>query len=154
MYRHLFENEEVFKENISKLLLDLDYDKVPNIRIILTKFISELLNKEKYANLAKNKTVRKIIKVLKNDKNSEVINFMAKVKNVEDIEVQLENNVNIKFADKMKFVSSEFGISRNVALNYIFKESKFADKKEEKKPETKESENMAKKEGENEEKEI
>ena len=104
--------------------------------------------------MAKNKTVRKIIKVLKNDKNSEVINFMAKVKNVEDIEVELEKNVNIKFIDKMKFVSSEFGISRIVALNYIFKESKFADKKEEKKPETKESENMAKKEGENEEKEI
>ena len=109
MCRHLFENEEVFKENISELLLDLDYDKVPNVRIILTKFISELLNKEKYANLAKNKTVRKIIKVLKNDKNSEVINFMAKVKNVEDIEVELEKNVNIKFTDKMKFVSSEFG---------------------------------------------
>ena len=117
MCRHLFENEEVFKENISELLLDLAYDKVPNVRIILAKFISELLNREKYANLAKNETVRKIVKVLKNDKNSEVINFMAKVKNVEDIEVELEKNVNIKFTDKMKFVSSEFGITRNVPLN-------------------------------------
>ena len=153
MCRHLFENEEVFKENISELLLDLAYDKVPNVRIILAKFISELLNREKYANLAKNETVRKIVKVLKNDKNSEVINFMAKVKNVEDIEVELEKNVNIKFTDKMKFVSSEFGITRNVPLNYIFNENKFADKKEEKKPETKESENVAKKEGENEGKE-
>ena len=153
MCRHLFENEEVFKENISELLLDLAYDKVPNVRIILAKFISELLNREKYANLAKNETVRKIVKVLKNDKNSEVINFMAKVKNVEDIEVELEKNVNIKFTDKMKFVSSEFGITRNVPLNYIFNENKFADKKEEEKPETKESENVAKKEGENEGKE-
>ena len=124
MCRHLFENEEVFKENISELLLDLAYDKVPNVRIILAKFISELLNREKYANLAKNETVRKIVKVLKNDKNSEVINFMAKVKNVEDIEVELEKNVNIKFTDKMKFVSSEFGITRNVPLN-----SKFVEKK-------------------------
>ena len=90
MCRHLFENEEVFKECISELLLDLAYDKVPNVKIILAKFICELLNKEKYAKLAKNETVRKIVKVLKNDKNLEVINYMAKINNVEDIEVELK----------------------------------------------------------------
>ena len=149
MCRHLFENEEVFKECISELLLDLAYDNVPNVKIILAKFICELLNKEKYANLAKNETVRKIVKVLKNDKNSEIINYMAKVNNVEDIDVELEKNVNIKFKDNMKFVSSEFGITRNVPLNSIFKENKFADKKETEEPETKEKT----KENENEEKE-
>ena len=55
---------------------------------------------------------------------------MEKVKNVEDIEIELEKNVNIKFTDNMKFVSSEFGITRNVPLNSIFKESKFSEKKE------------------------
>ena len=140
MCRHLFENEEVFKESISELLLDLAYDKVPNVKIILAKFICELLNKEKYAKLAKNETVRKIVKVLKNDKNSEVINYMAKINNVEDIEVDLQKNVNILFKDNMKFVSSEFGITRNVPLNSIFKESKFTDKKETEEPEIKENE--------------
>ena len=150
MCRHLFENEEVFKESISELLLDLAYDKVPNVKIILAKFICELLNKEKYAKLAKNETVRKIVKVLKNDKNSEVINYMAKINNVEDIEVDLEKNVNILFKDNMKFVSSEFGITRNVPLNSIFKETKFTDKKETEEPEIKENEET--KQSENEEK--
>ena len=160
MCRHLFENEEVFKESISELLLDLAYDKVPNVKIILAKFICELLNKEKYAKLAKNETIRKIVKVLKNDKNSEVINYMAKINNVEDIEVELEKNVNIKFKDNMKFVSSEFGITRNVPLNSTFKESKFTDKKETEEPEingneeTKQSENEEKKENEEKENSI
>ena len=160
MCRHLFENEEVFKESISELLLDLAYDKVPNVKIILAKFICELLNKEKYAKLAKNETIRKIVKVLKNDKNSEVINYMAKINNVEDIEVELEKNVNIKFRDNMKFVSSEFGITRNVPLNSAFKESKFTDKKETEEPEingneeTKQSENEEKKENEEKENSI
>ena len=160
MCRHLFENEEVFKESISELLLDLAYDKVPNVKIILAKFICELLNKEKYAKLAKNETIRKIVKVLKNDKNSEVINYMSKINNVEDIEVELEKNVNIKFKDNMKFVSSEFGITRNVPLNSTFKESKFTDKKETEEPEingneeTKQSENEEKKENEEKENSI
>ena len=160
MCRHLFENEEVFKESISELLLDLAYDKVPNVKIILAKFICELLNKEKYAKLAKNETVRKIVKVLKNDKNLEVINYMAKINNVEDIEVELEKNVNIKFRDNMKFVSSEFGITRNVPLNSTFKDSKFTDKKETEEPEikeneeTKQSENEEKKENEEKENSI
>ena len=67
MCRHLFENEEVFKENISELLLDLAYDKVPNVKIVLARFIVEILGKKKYAHLAKNETIRKIVKILKND---------------------------------------------------------------------------------------
>jgi len=139
MCRHLFENEEVFKECISELLLDLAYDKVPNVKIVLARFIEEILNKEKYAHLSKNETVRKIVKVLKNDKNEEVIRYMEKIKNVEDIEVELEKNVNYKFTDNMKFVSSEFGITRNVPLNSIFKTSKYPEKKEPEKNETQES---------------
>jgi len=144
MCRHLFENEEVFKESLSEYLLDLAYDKIPNVKIVLAKFISELLNKEKYAHLAKNETVRKIVKVLKNDENKEVINYMNKVNNVEDIEVELKKNVNIKFTDNMKFVSSEFGITKNVPLQSKFQTSKFSD--EVKKEEKKEKENPENKE--------
>ena len=133
MCRHLFENEEVFKENISELLLDLAYDKVPNVKIVLAKFISEILNKKKYEHLAKNETIRKIVKILKNDKNQEVINLIAKVKNVDDIDVELDKNVNIKFTDNMEFVSKEFGITKNVPLNSVFKESKFSPTEEKKK---------------------
>ena len=132
MCRHLFENEEVFKENISELLLDLAYDKVPNVKIVLAKFISEILNKKKYEHLAKNETIRKIVKILKNDKNQEVINLIAKVKNVDDIDVELDKNVNIKFTDNMEFVSKEFGITKNVPLNSVFKESKFSPTEEKK----------------------
>ena len=144
MCRHLFANEEVFKESLSEYLLDLAYDKIPNVKIVLAKFISELLNKEKYAHLAKNETVRKIVKVLKNDENKEVINYMNKVNNVEDIEVELKKNVNIKFTDNMKFVSSEFGITKNVPLQSKFQTSKFSD--EVKKEEKKEKENPENKE--------
>ena len=141
MCRHLFENEEVFKENISELLLDLAYDKVTNVKIVLARFLEEILKKEKYAHLAKNETVRKIVKVLKNDKNHEVMNIMEKIQNVEDIEVELEKNVNIKFTDNMKFVSSEFGITRNVPLNSVFKTEKYSDKKESETKEAEQSEN-------------
>ena len=115
MCKHLFEDEEVFKENIADLLLDLAYDKIENVRIILGQFIHDLLKKEKYAYIAKNETVRKIIKILKNDKIEEIKNIVKDI-DVEDIEVELNKEVNQKFKDKMKFLSSEFGITKNVPL--------------------------------------
>ena len=154
MCRHLFENEEVFKENISELLLDLAYDKVPNVKIVLARFLEEILKKEKYAHLTKNETVRKIVKVLKNDKNPEVINIIGKIENVEDIEVELEKNVNIKFTDNMKFVSSEFGITRNVPLNSVFKTDKYSDKKESETKETEQTEQTEQSENKDESKET
>ena len=154
MCRHLFENEEVFKENISELLLDLAYDKIPNVKIVLAKFFEDILKKEKYAHLAKNETVRKIVKVLKNDKNPEVINIIGKIENVEDIEVELEKNVNIKFTDNMKFVSSEFGITRNVPLNSVFKTDKYSDKKESETKETEQTEQTEQSENKDESKET
>jgi len=117
MCKHLFENEEVFKANIADLLLDLAYDKIVNVRIILAEFLCNLLKKEKYAELKKNETVRKIIKIFKNDKNEEIQNIIKDINDVEDIEVELTKEVNQKFKDNMKFVSSEFGITRNVPLN-------------------------------------
>ena len=76
--------------------------------------------KEKYVNVKKNETVRKIIKILKNDKDEEIQNIIKDINNVEDIEVELNKEVNQKFKDNMKFVSSEFGITRNVPLNSKF----------------------------------
>ena len=141
MCTHLFENETVFNENISELLIDLAYDQIPNVKIILAKFIEKMVNKEKYAHLAQNITVKKIVKILKNDKNKEVLNYMEKIKNVEinDVEVELNKKVNYKFKDNMKFVSNEFGITRNVPLNAIFKESKFGIEKGDNISENKES---------------
>lgn len=69
------------------------------------------------------------------------MNIMEKIQNVEDIEVELEKNVNIKFTDNMKFVSSEFGITRNVPLNSVFKTEKYSDKKESETKEAEQSEN-------------
>ena len=128
MCKHLFENEEVFNENISELLIDLAYDQVPNVKIVLARFLVNLLKKEKYANLAKNETIRKIVKILKNDKNPEIIQLIEKIKNVEDIEVELNKQVNYKFKDNMNFVSNEFGITRNVPLHSGFQTDKFPEK--------------------------
>ena len=124
MCRHLFENEEVFKTYIADLLQDLAYDKISNVRIILAEFISELINKQKYAHLKKNETIRKIIKILKNDKCAEIKNIIGKINDVEDIDVELNKEVNHKFTDLMKFVSSEFGITKNVPLNSVLNEKK------------------------------
>jgi hypothetical protein len=143
MCKHLFENEEVFKEYIADLLLDLAYDNITNVRITLAEFISNLIKKEKYAHLKKNETVRKIVKILKNDKAEEVKSLMKDINDVEDIDVELNKEVNYKFKDLMKFVSSEFGITRNVPLQNKFNADKFSeDKKEEetKEEETKEEE--------------
>ena len=122
MCKHLFENEEVFKTYIADLLQDLAYDKITNVRIILAEFITKLISKEKYAHLKKNETIRKIVKILKNDKCQDIIKIINKINDVEDIEVELKKEVNEKFKDNMKFVSTEFGITKNVPLNYVFKE--------------------------------
>ena len=122
MCKHLFGNEEVFKTYIADLLLDLAYDNITNVRIKLAEFIHDLTKKEKYAHLKKNETIRKIIKVLKNDKSDEVKSIINKITDVEDIEVELKKQVNNKFKDIMKFVSDEFGITKNVPLHSIFKE--------------------------------
>ena len=124
MCKHLFENEEVFNANIADLLLDLAYDNIVNVRIILAQFLCDLFKKEKYAHLKKNETVRKIMKIFKNDKNEEIQEIIKDVKDIENIEVEFHKEVNNKFKDNMKFVSSEFGITRNVPLN-----SKFVEKK-------------------------
>ena len=124
MCRHLFENEEVFKTYIADLLQDLAYDKISNVRIILAEFISELINKQKYTHLKKNETIRKIIKILKNDKCAEIKNIIGKINDVEDIDVELNKEVNHKFTDLMKFVSSEFGITKNVPLTSVLNEKK------------------------------
>ena len=122
MCKHLFGNEEVFKTYIADLLLDLAYDNITNVKIKLAEFIHDLTKKEKYAHLKKNETIRKIIKVLKNDKSDEVKSIINKITDVEDIEVELKKEVNNKFKDIMKFVSDEFGITKNVPLHSIFKE--------------------------------
>ena len=155
MCKHLFENEEVFNANIADLLLDLAYDNIVNVRIILAQYLCELIKKPKYTHLIKNETVRKIFKILKNDKNKEIQDIIKDVKDVEDIEVELNKEVNKKFKDNMKFVSSEFGITRNVPLNSKFVEKKTPTpqeqtKSDDKKEETKE-ENPEKKEEEKEE---
>ena len=124
MCKHLFENEEVFKTYIADLLLDLAYDKITNVRIILAQFICGLIKKKKYANLKKNETIRKIIKILKSDKSEEIKSLIKDVTDVEDIEVELNKEVNHKFKDLMKFVSSEFGITKNVPLYSKFMEKK------------------------------
>ena len=46
MCKHLFENNEIFKTNISDLLLDLAYDNIVNIRIILAQFLCGLIKKK------------------------------------------------------------------------------------------------------------
>ncbi len=117
MCKHLFENEEVFKANIADLLLDLAYDKIVNVRIILAQFLCDLMKKEKYAYLKKNENVRKIMTILKNDKTDEIQNIIKVIEDIEDIDVELDKEVNQKFIDNMKFVSTEFGITRNVPLN-------------------------------------
>ena len=124
MCKHLFDNEEVFNANIANLLLDLAYDNISNVRIILAQFLRDLTKKEKFTHLIKNETVRKIIKILKNDKLKEIQDIVKNIENVEDIEVELNKEVNQKFRDNMKFVSSEFGITRNVPLNSKFVERK------------------------------
>ena len=72
MCKHLLGNE-IFEKNIAELLIDLAYDQVPNVKIVLAKFVYNLLRKEKYKNLEKNETIRKIVKILKKDKNKEVM---------------------------------------------------------------------------------
>jgi hypothetical protein len=154
MCKHLFEKEEVFKANIAELLLDLAYDNIVNVRYVLAKFLCDLMKKEKYAYIKKNETVRKIIKILKNDKTEEIQNIVNDVNDIEDIDVELNKEVNQLFKDHMKFVSSEFGITRNVPLNSVFKTDKYSDKKESETKETEQTEQTEQSENKDESKET
>ena len=71
---------------------------------------------------------KKIVKILKNDKNKEVLNYIENIQcleGIDDVDIEMEKNVNGKFKDNMNFLSKEFGITKNVPLNSVFKESKF-----------------------------
>ena len=133
MCKHFFDDIEVFNENISELLLDLAYDKIDNVRVILIQYIHDLIKKEKYKHLSKNETIRKIVTVLRNDQLQDIKDILVDMDEVENIEVELTKEVNQKFTDNMNFVSNEFGITRNVPLN-----AKIMERKNEESPETKE----------------
>ena len=71
MCKQLFDNEEVFNVKMANFLFDLAYDNIAKVRIILSQFLCDLTKKEKFPYLIKNETVRKVIKILKNDKLKE-----------------------------------------------------------------------------------
>ena len=123
MCKHLFESEELYKNYIAPLLLDLAYDKIVNVRISLSKFIEKIIKKNKFNYLKNDETMRKIVTILRKDTNNEVNCYMKDLNDIKDIDVQLGVYVNDKFIDIMKYVSDEFGITRNVPLESIVRET-------------------------------
>ena len=123
MCKHLFESEELYKNYIAPLLLDLAYDKIINVRISLSKFIEKIIKKNKFNYLKNDETMRKIVTILRKDTNNEVNSYMKDLNDIKDIDVQLGVYVNDKFIDIMKYVSDEFGITRNVPLESIVRET-------------------------------
>jgi hypothetical protein len=123
MCKHLFESEELYKNYIAPLLLDLAYDKIVNVRISLSKFIEKIIKKNKFEYLKNDETMRKIVTILRKDTNNEVNSYMKDLNDIKDIDVQLGVYVNDKFIDIMKYVSDEFGITRNVPLESIVRET-------------------------------
>jgi hypothetical protein len=123
MCKHLFESEELYKNYIAPLLLDLAYDKIVNVRISLSKFIEKIIKKNKFNYLKNDETMRKIVTILRKDTNNEVNSYMKDLNDIKDIDVQLGVYVNDKFIDIMKYVSDEFGITRNVPLESIVRET-------------------------------
>jgi hypothetical protein len=123
MCKHLFESEELYKNYIAPLLLDLAYDKIVNVRISLSKFIEKIIKKNKFEYLKNDETMRKIVTILRKDTNNEVTRYMKDLNDIKDIDVQLGVYVNDKFIDIMKYVSDEFGITRNVPLESIVRET-------------------------------
>ena len=121
MCKHIFENKEIWEKDISNLLLDLAYDKIINVRITLAKFIFKVINKNKFDYLKNDDTIKKIVSILKKDKN-EVSQFVDKL-DIENVNVDLNINVNDKFIDNMNFVSEEFGITKNVPLESKIKKN-------------------------------
>ena len=123
MCKHLFESEELYKNYIAPLLLDLAYDKIINVRISLSKFIEKIIKKNKFEYLKNDETMRKIVTILRKDTNNEVTRYMKDLNDIKDIDVQLGVYVNDKFIDIMKYVSDEFGITKNVPLESIVRET-------------------------------
>ncbi len=116
MCKNIFENKDVWENDISNLLLDLAYDKIINVRISLAKFISKIILKGKFNYLKNDDTIKKIVSILRKDK--EEVSNIVKNLDVENVNVELGIKVNDKFVDNMEFVSKEFGITNNVPLNY------------------------------------
>ena len=123
MCKHLFESEELYKNYIAPLLLDLAYDNIVNVRISLSKFVEKIIKKNKFEYLKNDETMRKIVSILRKDKNNEVKRHMKDLNDIKDIDVELGVYVNDKFVDIMKYVSDEFGITKNVPLESIVRET-------------------------------
>jgi hypothetical protein len=123
MCKHLFENEELYKNYIAPLLLDLAYDHIINVRISLSKFIEKIIKKNRFEYLKTDETIRKIVTIFRKDKHKEVNVYMKDLNDIKDIDVELGVYVNDKFVDLMKYVSDEFGITKNVPLESVIRET-------------------------------
>jgi hypothetical protein len=142
MCKHLFENEELYKNYIAPLLLDLAYDHIINVRISLSKFIEKIIKKNRFEYLKTDETIRKIVTIFRKDKHKEVNVYMKDLNDIKDIDVELGVYVNDKFVDLMKYVSDEFGITKNVPLESVIRETSNTVKINKNKEDIKKDENI------------
>ena len=89
----------------------------------MSKFVEKIIKKNKFEYLKNDETMRKIVSILRKDKNNEVKRHMKDLNDIKDIDVELGVYVNDKFVDIMKYVSDEFGITKNVPLESIVRET-------------------------------
>jgi len=135
----IFESQEITIDYLLPYLKRLVFDKVVNVRVTLSKVISELfINGSKlifnleYSWVNQNEELNKIASHLENDENKNVNILWRDFKDFKKIyysEEEQSNYNNSEFVNKMKFLNDEFGISRNLPSKSIPNLKKFSENK-------------------------
>jgi hypothetical protein len=123
--KKLFTNKEVFEKYGYDLLNNLSYDKVPNTRYTLSKFLNIIWNKNKneYDWIKNDEKIIEIIYRLKNDKENEVKKCVENIEiNVDKIDVNKtmeKMNVNEKFVKHFKDFKNIFEFEPFLGKSWI-----------------------------------
>ena len=98
---YLIEDEKIFIEFVFKDFQNISYDKVSNVRVTLSKFLSKKWNKDKEEIkwIKNNNEMLEIIYRLKNDKDDDVKDYL---KNVDIGNIDTINNENNEISDVNK----------------------------------------------------
>lgn len=101
-------NKEVFDKMIYCYLVDLAFDKLDQVRIVIAKFISKQWAKLEW--MAKDEKWIQLVNTLKKDNSVYVRNYLNNIVPVLQSELNPVLGVNSKFTNKMEFLRDQMGL--------------------------------------------
>ena len=106
--KSLFKCEQLFKEFLLDMFIDLTFDKVVNVRFTCAKILTKGI--AKYEWMKNDDNIQSIVKMFKEQRESKVLREMMEHVEVKEgaAIIDKRNNVNTKFNRKMELIAQMF----------------------------------------------